>query len=237
MKDMVKKNQVMITALAIMIAIAGYLHFAGEVPDGSLEASADVANQTKVEEQLRIEDLTADYDLNSLADISDEDLAEAALLDGLDSEVEVVLEDYSETEMVAVQPEEDEIPGETIYTAANALATISEAKLLKEQTRAKNKEMLLEIIENTDLADNQKQEAIQNMIAMTNIAEMETGAEILLETKGFSDCIVSISDSGVDVVVNAASLNDVELAQIVDIVKRKTGAVENEIVISTVNVD
>lgn len=237
MKDMVKKNQVMITALAIMIAIAGYLHFAGEVPDGSLEASADVANQTKVEEQLHIEDLTADYDLNSLADISDEDLAEAALLEGLDSEVKVVLEDYSETEMVAVQPEDDEIPGETVYTAANALATISEAKLLKEQTRAKNKEMLLEIIENTDLADNQKQEAIQNMIAMTNIAEMETGAEILLETKGFSDCIVSISDSGVDVVVNAASLNDVELAQIVDIVKRKTGAVENEIVISTVNID
>lgn len=237
MKDMVKKNQVMITALAIMIAIAGYLHFAGEVPDGSLEASADVANQTKVEEQLRIEDLTADYDLNSLADISDEDLAEAAMLEGLDSEVKVVLEDYSETEMVAVQPEDDEIPGETVYTAANALATISEAKLLKEQTRAKNKEMLLEIIENTDLADNQKQEAIQNMIAMTNIAEMETGAEILLETKGFSDCIVSISDSGVDVVVNAASLNDVELAQIVDIVKRKTGAVENEIVISTVNID
>lgn len=237
MKDMVKKNQVMITALAIMIAIAGYLHFAGEVPDGSLEASADVANQTKVEEHLRIEDLTADYDLNSLADISDEDLAEVALLEGLDSEVKVVLEDYSETEMVAVQPEDDEIPGETVYTAANALATISEAKLLKEQTRAKNKEMLLEIIENTDLADNQKQEAIQNMIAMTNIAEMETGAEILLETKGFSDCIVSISDSGVDVVVNAASLNDVELAQIVDIVKRKTGAVENEIVISTVNID
>ncbi|MBR2036738.1 MAG: SpoIIIAH-like family protein, partial [Lachnospiraceae bacterium] len=65
MKDMVKKNQVMITALAIMIAIAGYLHFAGEVPeDGSLEASADVANQTIVEEQISIEDLMADYDLN-----------------------------------------------------------------------------------------------------------------------------------------------------------------------------
>ena len=75
------------------------------------------------------------------------------------------------------------------------------------------------------------------MIAMTNIAEMETGAEILLEAKGFEDCIVSISDTGVDVVINAAELNEVQLAQIVDIVKRKTGANENEIVISTVNVD
>lgn len=238
MKDMVKKNQVMITALAIMIAIAGYLHFAGEVPeDGSLEASADVANQTIVEEQLSIEDLMADYDLNSLADISDEDLEQAALLEGLDSTVNVVLEDYSEEEMVAVQPEDNEIPGDTVYTASAGIATISEAKLLKEQTRAKNKETLLEIIDNTGLEDSQKQEAIQNMISMTNIAEMETGAEILLEAKGFEDCIVSISDTGVDVVINAAELSDVELAQIVDIVKRKTGVNEHEIVISTVNVD
>ena len=238
MKDMVKKNQVMITALAIMIAIAGYLHFAGEVPeDGSLEASADVANQTQIEDQISIEDLTADYDLNSLDDISEEDLAEAAMLDGLDSTVDVVLEDYSEEEMVAVQPEDNEIPGDTVYTASTGIATISEAKLLKEQTRAKNKETLLEIIENTDIADAQKQEAIQNMISMTNIAEMETGAEILLEAKGFDDCIVSISDTGVDVVVNAASLSDVELAQIVDIVNRKTGVNESEIVISTVNTD
>lgn len=238
MKDMVKKNQVMITALAIMIAIAGYLHFAGEVPeDGSLEASADVANQTIVEEQISIEDLMEDYDLNSLADISEEDLQETALLDGLDSTVNVVLEDYSEEEMVAVQPEDNEIPGDTIYTSSAGIATISEAKLLKEQTRAKNKETLLEIIDNTGLEDSQKLEAIQNMIAMTNIAEMETGAEILLEAKGFEDCIVSISETGVDVVVNSAKLNDAELAQIVDIVKRKTGANENEIVISTVNVD
>ena len=238
MKDMVKKNQVMITALAIMIAIAGYLHFAGEVPeDGSLEASADVANQTIVDEQISIEDLMEDYDLNSLSDISDEDLEEAALLDGLDSTVNVVLEDYSEEEMVAVQPEDNEIPGNTIYTSSAGIATISEAKLLKEQTRAKNKETLLEIIDNTGLEDSQKQQAIQNMIAMTNIAEMETGAEILLEAKGFEDCIVSISDTGVDVVINATELSDVELAQIVDIVKRKTGTNENDIVISTVNVD
>lgn len=237
MKDMVKKNQVMITALAIMIAIAGYLHFAGEVPqEGSLEANADVA-QNQVQEHIRIEDLTADYDLNSLKDISDEDLAEAAMLDGLDSTIDVVLEDYSQDEMVAVWPDENEIPGETIYTASSALATISDAKLLKEQTRARNKETLLEIIESTELADDHKQDAIQSMIAMTNIAEMETGAEILLEAKGFEDCIVSISESGVDVVVNAVSLSEADLAKIIDIVKRKTGMEEQEIVVSTISND
>lgn len=238
LKDMVKKNQVMITALAIMIAIAGYLHFAGEVPlDSSLEASADVASQNQIVDQIQVEDLLADYDLASLQDVSDKDLEEMALLDGLDATTTITLEDYSEEEMVAVEPPQNEIPGDAIYTSSQGIATISEAKLLKEQTRARNKETLLEIIDNTELEDIQKSEAIQNMITMTNIAEMEMGAEILLEAKGFDDCIVSISDTGVDVVVNATDLTDAELAQIVDIVKRKTGTNESQIVISTVNVD
>lgn len=238
LKDVVKKNQVMITALAIMIAVAGYLHFAEEVPlDSSLEASADVASQNQIVDQIHVEDLLAEYDLASIGDISDADIEEIALLDGLDATSTVTLEDYSEEEMVAVQPPQNEIPGEAIYTASQGIATISEAKLLKEQTRARNKETLLEIIDNTELEDIQKSEAIQNMISMTNIAEMEMGAEILLEAKGFDDCIVSISETGVDVVVNATELTDADLAQIVDIVKRKTGANESQIVISTVNTD
>lgn len=238
LKDMVKKNQVMITALAIMIAVAGYLHFAGEVPlDSSLEASADVASQNQIVDQIQVEDLLADYDLASLDDLSDADLEEIAVLDGLDATTTIALEDYSEEEMVAVEPLENEIPGEAVYTASQGIATISEAKLLKEQTRARNKETLLEIIDHTGLEEVQKSEAIQNMISMTNIAEMEMGAEILLEAKGFEDCIVSISETGVDVVVNAAELSDADLAQIVDIVKRKTGTNESQIVISTVQVD
>jgi stage III sporulation protein AH len=238
LKDMVKKNQVMITALAIMIAVAGYLHFAGEVPlDSSLEASADVASQNQIVDQIQVDDLLADYDLASIDDLSDADLEEIAVLDGLDATTTITLEDYSEEEMVAVEPLENEIPGEAVYTASQGIATISEAKLLKEQTRARNKETLLEIIDHTGLEEVQKSEAIQNMISMTNIAEMEMGAEILLEAKGFEDCIVSISETGVDVVVNATELSDADLAQIVDIVKRKTGTNESQIVISTIQED
>lgn len=238
LKDMVKKNQVMITALAIMIAVAGYLHFAGEVPlDSSLEASADVASQNQIVDQIQVDDLLADYDLASIDDLSEADLEEIAVLDGLDATTTITLEDYSEEEMVAVEPLENEIPGEAVYTASQGIATISEAKLLKEQTRARNKETLLEIIDHTGLEEVQKSEAIQNMISMTNIAEMEMGAEILLEAKGFEDCIVSISETGVDVVVNATELSDADLAQIVDIVKRKTGTNESQIVISTIQED
>ena len=66
------------------------------------------------------------------------------------------------------------------------------------------------------------------------MAEMELGAEILLEAKGFEGAVVSISNDSVDVVVNAIELSDAQRAQIEDIVKRKAGVPAENIIISTV---
>ena len=73
------------------------------------------------------------------------------------------------------------------------------------------------------------------MIAITDIAEKETAAEILLESKGFDDVVVSITDETVDVVVNTADLTEAQRAQIEDIVIRKTGVSPEAIVISTLS--
>ena len=145
------------------------------------------------------------------------------------------MENYLEEDMTVaeVTPEEGEIPGEAVFTSTAGVAVLSEAKLLKEQTRAKNKETLMEIINSTGLTDEQKQEAVDSMVQMTEFAEKEAAAEILLESKGFSDVVVSISAEGVDVVVNATELTDAQRAQIEDIVIRKTGVAPEAIIIST----
>jgi len=157
-------------------------------------------------------------------------------LESLDSEVDIVLEDYLDEDMTVaeVQPEDGEIPGEAVFTATGNVAVLSEAKLLKEQVRAKNKETLMEIINSTGLTDMQKQDAVNTMVEMTAIAEKETAAEILLQAKGFTDVVVSINEDAVDVVVNATELSDIQRAQIEDIVKRKTEIGAENIIISTV---
>lgn len=157
-------------------------------------------------------------------------------IDSLDTDSDVIAEDYLDTDMVVgeAQPAEGEVPGEAVFSSSNGVAMLSEAKLLKEQVRAKNKETLLEIINSDGLSDAQKQEAVNTMVQMTAIAEKEAAAEILLEAKGFSDVVVSINDGAVDVVVNALTLTDVQRAQIEDIVKRKTEIGAENIVISTV---
>lgn len=253
MKNLIKKNQLMITALAIMIAIAGYLQFAGT---GLEEEYLTVEDDFYTEGASAVDSngiITENYTAGMLLDLSEEDLLLNAPdnlteIPSLDSEADIIVEDYLENGMIIagiessvegqtarVTPDEDEIPGEAVFTSTTSAMTIlSDAKLLKEQTRARNKESLLDIINSDGLTDAQKQEAVDTMVAMTAIAEKEAAAEILLEAKGFRDVVVSINGNAVDVVVNATELDDVMRAQIEDIVKRKTEISAENIIISTV---
>ncbi len=239
MKNMMKKNQIMITALAIMIAIAGYLNFAGSriSEEEIMETGADSAVTTK-EDTLD----TEDTQVASLFEISDEDMEAAENYDiaSLDSDVVSEEPDYldetmqeSMTESTGDELSDQSIPGEAVFTSSSSLDSLSGAKLLKEQVRARNKETLLEIINNVNISDEQKQEAIDGMIAITDAAEKETAAEILLQAKGFDDAVVSIADGMVDVVINTGELTEAQRAQIEDIVVRKTGIGAENIVIST----
>lgn len=107
----------------------------------------------------------------------------------------------------------------------------------REQIRAKNKETLNSIINNANIAESAKQEAIQNMIQMTAIAEKENATETLLQARGFADPVVSITDGKVDVVINAPSITDQQRAQIEDIVKRKTEVPVDGIVITLMKLE
>lgn len=240
MKNMVKKNQIMITALAIMIAVAGYLNFAGEqITDEEIMTTAADGVVSSIQEESYIDDT----EVAALFEISDEDMerAENGDIESLDTEVITEQENYLDETMEELlegtseeQLPESETPGEAVFTSTSGLDASSGAKLLKEQTRARNKETLLEIINNVNITEEQKQEAIDGMISITDIAEKEMASEILLEAKGFQDVVVSITDGTVDVVVNAAELSEAQRAQIEDIVVRKTGIAPENIVISTI---
>ena len=263
MKNILKKNQIMITALAIMIAVAGYLNFAERKL--SDEELMKISGQTVItengeeaasgEELLMGEDYSSasleiseeDIEYAEMEDVSDELSQQAGLIDieSLDTDelsAEAVGEEADGVTAVdgeAVMSEESaqadvtegETPGEAVFTSTTNVASLSGAKLMKEQTRAKNKETLLEIINSSTISEEQKQNAIENMIQLTDIAEKETAAEILLEAKGFEDVVVSISDSGVDVVVGMETLTDAQCAQIEDIVTRKTAVAPENIII------
>ena len=255
MKNIFKKNQMIITALAIMIAVAGYLNYSGSRLDSAkvttdadapaeedAEAAADISAEdiyaeTGLEE-LQFADgdiVSLDQDAEDLAAADAEAFAETEGTETADAAADgTETADASGTETAEV--DENEEPGEAVLANSSTagVSIAAEAKLTREQLRSKNKETLLEVINNTNISDAQKQEAIDSMVELTDIAEREAAAEILLEAKGFEDVVVSITDDQADVVVNMTDVDEAGRAQIEDIVKRKTGISGENIIITPV---
>ena len=136
MKNMVKKNQIMITALAIMIAVAGYLNFAGSKI--TEEEIMTAGSGTVMSEDV------ADSDVAALFEISDEDM-EQADIQSMDSDVVLNESNYLDENMEEIMAEnmtgemaqntenqlsDGETPGEAVFTSAASLDTLSGARLL-----------------------------------------------------------------------------------------------------------
>ena len=190
----VKINQVIITALAIMIAVAGYINYAGNISDiisVSSKSGSKVVN-TSTDDTIFTEE-----------EPDDESLEE---------------------------------PGSVILTSGQGVSSsvISEAKLNREQIRAKNTENLTNIVNDTAIDKASKTEAINELAKIAEYSEKEAANELILEAKGFNDVVASVAEGSVDIVINQQTLENSQKAQIEDIAKRKTGVTSDKITINVI---
>lgn len=211
MKKIFKKNQVIITALALMLCAAGYLQFS----DAGAENGKEEAGG---------------YEYN-LADNKSEDEQKE---NGSSVTIHVgSMQDINKTAENDTEESENHQVGDAVMVSTTLQANFTtNARLVREQRRAQSKETLMAIIDNQELSEEQKQGAVETLVNLTTIAEKENAAELLLEAKGFADPIVNISENEVDVVINASSVTDQQIAQIEDIVMRKTGYEVEDITIT-----
>lgn len=218
MKKVFKKNQIIITALAVMIAVAGYINYSDSKLKPKNVATSD--NSKEAQETVDINNViddieSLDYDLtDEIADATDGDKAQA--------------DAGQETQDASA-----ETPGEAVLTGASTY--VAQAKLSREQIRSQNKETLLQVINNGELTEDERQGAVESMVTMTDAIEKEASAEALLEAKGFQNIVVSITGETADVMVPSTDLDNSQLAQIEDAVKRKTGVDPKNIQITPMN--
>lgn len=264
MKNIFKKNHIIITALLIMIVIAGYLSFTNKDTPEDTDSIATLNSGTGAMDDLAnvdgldvVNDTTgtgtdtdAATDITGAADTTDTD--DPTDTTGTDDTTtgtddtnatdaaadELGTNDISDEDILSTAQDvtdngelniEDGVPGEAVLasTGIDSSYFIS-SKIQREQVRAKNKVDLMNIIDSPDVTDEAKQDAIDAMIRLTEIAEQESAAEILLEAKGFDGAVVYIVNDQVEVVVNAPNLSDQQLAIIEDVVKGETDiSVEN----------
>ena len=229
-----KRNQVIITALVLMIAVAGYLSWLdSRQDDGHIGYTLDDQNE--------IAALIPNRDALAFA----EESAQTGLI-GVPwpDEHNPVIDVYSTTDwpsltdldlddIISVPTNEESEAGEAIFVDGRAETSFFvQARLNREQSRSNERSILNDLINNANVEDGQRAQAADAMLEIQRRIERETAAEALIESKGFSEVYVRISDSAVDVIVNKPELTDQDLAQIMDVIKRKTGMTETQIHIS-----
>ena len=222
-----KKNNIVAGVLVVMVATAGYLNFTQndeiQNPDESYsyDSILDTENITVLSDNGEEESVVVSETLSS--DTSQET---ALAADG----TEIVTDP-----LMAQANAETDNTGEAVFVnapAEEADTYFVQAKLDREQSRAKQKDMLTEMINNSNLDDSQKEDFAKSMLELQQRIEKETASEDMIKAKGFKEAYVRIDGETVDVVVDAESLTEQQAAQIEDIVKRKTGYSSDKIRIS-----
>lgn len=200
MKKIFKNNQIIVTVLAILIVIAGYLKYTdSNFNDKNKEVTNEIYEST-----YGTDDILSNGEIASLDENETGEAVEETTLQ----------------------------PGEAVMTSSKLTDFIIQARIDREQIRSKNKETLLKVINDETVSEKEKTSAVEAMVEITKSSELENTIETLLEAKGFSNVIVTLSDSQVDVIIDEQEITDQKRAQIEETIKRKTDISADKIVIT-----
>ncbi len=260
MKNIFKKNHIIITALLIMIVIAGYLSFTnsdtvGDTDDVTTVLNPDTDEYDRFTELDGMEvvtdtddtDVTDDEDITDDTDVTDDDdeVLDDTDVDDEDAELEDEadeLGDISDEDILSSAQNvsdngeldlEEGVPGEAVLASAVVDGSFYiSSKLDREQTRSKQKANLFDIIESDKVSEELRNEATNKMFELTDNFAKEDSAEKLLEAKGFSNSLVYIVNDKATVLVDAETLTDQQLAIVESVVADQTGIAVEKITIN-----
>lgn len=213
MKNILKKNQVIISAIAIMLIAAGYMNYTANTKD-ALEASALA-------------------DTEAYAQLGDATLVSANVTDN--TTIGTAISTNTEnTENI----ENSENTGNTENTEATQTSSSSsdeyftESRLEREKMYSQMLESYQNILENSQISETQK-EISQNEIK--NINDTKNAimiAENLIKNKGFEDVVIFVNGESISVIIKGAEITPEQIAQIQNIVSRELSAEVDNIHIS-----
>lgn len=238
-----RKNQAVIVALVLMVVVAGYLNF------NSQTASATDPNQQAAEDSSEGQFLADGFEEGTLlpvgetSTVSEEANAgteESQIAEESDGEQATAAEAEAQTGEESAVPEEtgDDLPGSAVLVDSDAVIPeyFAEAKVERENARAKSQDILYDLMASADTPESEKSLAAQEIIALQKRVENEAAAEAMIKAKGFNEVFVRIYDESVDVIVDREEISQQEAAQIQDIITRITGAEASDIRISLLKV-
>lgn len=204
MKMILKKNQVIISVIAIMLIAAGYMNY--------------TANNKQTLQTAALKDS------EKYGDLGDATLVSAnAVFENVEETGSLVENTPENTETVT-----ENTISETSVPAVSDNQYFAESKLEREKMYSQMLESYQKIINNSQISDTQK-EISQNEIKKINDTKNAIMiSENLLKNKGFEDLIIFVNGDSISVVIKAKELTQEQIAQVQNIIVRELKAdIEN----------
>lgn len=223
---LLKKNQVIIYAIAIMLMAAGYLNYTTNQNGESLETST----QTEESSNMAIANI-GDARLVSSNDIVSNETNNANNTNQNNTSTN------NQASNQTSNTTENWASGENNTQETNAKVEdddyFAKSKLERDTMYSQMLETYQNILNSSNASETQKQSATQEI---TKINETKNGimiCENLLQTKGFKNSVVFVNGESISVIIGAEEIKQEEVAQIQNIVSRELKANIENIHIST----
>ncbi len=204
-----KKNQIIILVIALMLVSAGYLNYS--------------ANLNEVQKTASI----GDAKLVSSNGIVETNTQETALVENQNNEIRT---NANETALVENKKEQTEETTKTNAKISNEY--FSQTRLNRESMYSQMVESYQKILENESIASDQKAIAQTEIKNINDTKNKIMICENLIKTKGIDDVIIFVNDKSISVVVKAENLEEDKIAQIQNIIAREMNTQINDIHIS-----
>lgn len=236
-KKIMKKNQVVLLALALMLMTAGYMNYTNNhenenmllasLGDAKL-VSANVVNDSNILNEVNNSVVESNNEENLVEpnhieqNTTNETVETNA--NNVDSNApvsnETNVENQTTEETASTSNEEnDEVQEASTKQADNDYYTRS--KLERETMYSQMLETYTKILENGNISSEQKDIAENEIKNINNTKNAIMIAENLLATKGFENVVIFVNSPSVNVVVKKENLETEEVAQIQNIIQRE----------------
>ncbi len=215
MKQILKKNQIIISVIAIMLIAAGYMNYTSNE-----KQALETAVLTDSEKYAGIGDATLVSanvaDNNEIQNITDEPTKNEDNKDEIKSD-EQNTEIKGNDENVA----KNEINTSTTVTETSGDQYFAELRLERDKMYSQMLESYQKILSNSQISETQKEISENEIKKINDTRNAIMIAENLIKNKGFEDLIIFINGDSISIIVKAKELKEEQIAQIQNIISRE----------------
>ena len=244
MKSLLKKNQVIIYVIALMLMTAGYLNYTTKNEDETVQTIsqmefgddtqiADIGDATLVSSGDVVESNDLNTDTTSNQNIVEDENNDVDNNMNSENVIETGATDSDNANDLSSNITNAQESVQTSSTNGNSNDYFARSKLDRESMYSQMVETYENVLNSSNALETQRQSATEEISKINGIKNSIMICENLIQTKGFENCVIFVNGDSINIIVRDDELKTEEVAQIQNIISREMSAEIENVHIST----